>query len=520
MRVSLPRWTGDTEPGPRACSAILAAIVVVAAIVFTIRASGKILWFDEIFTAVISQTSGPRGVWTALQHAVDGNPPLYYLANQLTRQLTANELVALRLPSIFGVLLAVVCLYTFLRRRVSHLAALAGATFLLTTQAATYATTEARPYGLLLGCAAASLLAWQSAGQSRRHAVLLALTLAACVSVHYYAILIWPAFVLAELTVVVHSRRFRPSVWVAIIAGLTPLIAFSPLLLQFRAHYGSHFWARPGIFQMITGPSLLYNFGDYWGFLFTVGLTAFFTVLAGRAAFQPVRVSNNHPPPHVFTPGEIVLTLTLLWLPAYAVIAAKLGNGGLVERYTMPAVLGAALSIGCLADRIYFRWKALLVCLFCGHLALASLNGLTGALAGESSRPRTASAAETFALVSSLDPDKLPIVISNGLQYLPLFYYGGQEARERLFALHDGPNAIQYAGSDSVELALQALQRYLPMNFVEFSAFRAQHRDFILVSENGARFDWWPDRLSQEGHQIQLLSQSRTIRVYRVTLKP
>jgi len=519
MRLDWQRWSAVTEPGSRVTLSLLAIILLAAALTLTLQASVKAFWFDEVFTAVISQTDGPNSIWHALEHAVDGNPPLYYFVNQVASRFISNEHLALRLPSILGVMLAIVCIYAFLGRRGSHLSALVGAVFLLTTQAATYAT-EARPYGMLLGCVAASILAWQLADESRLCQALLAATLAASISMHYYAILIWPAFVLAEMAVFWFDRRFRPGVWAAIAIGLAPLLLFGPLLLNFRSHYGTNFWARPGISHLITSPSFLFNLGKYWGLLFTIGMTAVFGVFADGTTFRRREPGDRTAEPNSFSGGECVLALTFLWLPAYAVIAAKIGHGALTDRYTMPAVLGGALVVGYLAGKVPSPWKVLALILICGYFGLSSLDTFSRIPARQRWEAPTTAGAQLLALADGLHQDGLPIVVSNGLEYLPMVYYSRHESTQRLYALVDPTEAIRYAGSDSVDLALLSIQPYLPLNLLEFKSFRTQHREFLLVCETGARFEWWSERLLQEGHALQLLSQSGANRIFKVTLKP
>ena len=79
------------------------------------------------------------------------------------------------------------CLYAFARRRVS--APYAAVAMLTATMWAGYAS-NGRPYGLMLGLAGLSLVAWQSAAEGRRRPLALAVlaaSLAAGVATHYYA---------------------------------------------------------------------------------------------------------------------------------------------------------------------------------------------------------------------------------------------------------------------------------------------------------------------------------------------
>ena len=49
---------------------------------------------------------------------------------------------------------------------------------------------------------------------------------------------------------------------------------------------------------------------------------------------------------------EGVLAVVMLWLPAITITAAKLSHGGVAERYMLPTVLGAALTVGYATHRV------------------------------------------------------------------------------------------------------------------------------------------------------------------------
>jgi hypothetical protein len=48
------------------------------------------------------------------------------------------------------------------------------------------------------------------------------------------------------------ARRFRWPVWMALVAGLIPLIAFWPLLMNIKTYYGPKVFSRP-VFSAVRG---------------------------------------------------------------------------------------------------------------------------------------------------------------------------------------------------------------------------------------------------------------------------
>ena len=121
---------------------------------------------------------------------------------------------------------------------------------------------EARPYAPMLGLSAVALVCWQATRGPRRRVALVALglTIATLVSFHYFGTLLVVAIAAGEITRGRAARR--PGVWIALGAGLLPLVCFLPLL-RAGAAYGGAFWTRPSpgqflyTYRLFLFPSLL-----------------------------------------------------------------------------------------------------------------------------------------------------------------------------------------------------------------------------------------------------------------------
>ena len=381
------------------------------------------------------------GVWKALDHAADTNPPFFYLVARLTRQLVSDDHLGYRLPSILGLLGTVSCIYFILSRRVNHLSALVGATFVLCTPLAAYAY-EARPYALVLGCISGAILAWQRIDDSRLYSLVVAIALAAAVSLHYYAVLVWPAFVLAEASVWIFHRRFRVGAWAAFFIGGLPVLFFSPLLLKLRTYYGQNFWGKPGVGLVFNADNWLFgaladNFGGFWGWPLVAGLTVIFLYFNLTKKSRIERSPPQQSERKVFPIGEQTLTLVLLWLPVIAVAAAKVSHGGMTARYMLPTVLGGALALGYVIDIVPSTGRALLLALLLMNYAFSVNHYLKVNLHGSLKAPRAIATHEVEEIVAHHHELDLPIVISSGHRYLPTAYYTPAESSGRLFAIAD-----------------------------------------------------------------------------------
>ncbi len=104
------------------------------------------------------------------------------------------------------------------------------------------------------------VLSWRLTALKR--VLMLAAALAAAVSLHYHSIQVWLAFIVAELSVWLSTRRLRPGVRTALSAGAAPLFFFANLLLKLRQYYGQNFWARPGVSQVFS----VSRWSEAWGY--------------------------------------------------------------------------------------------------------------------------------------------------------------------------------------------------------------------------------------------------------------
>jgi hypothetical protein len=518
LRTAVVRSAAAIESGRRRSIVVLLLILLFAGLLSVLHSVAKPFWFDEICTVIMCRLPGPSAIWNALDHAADGQPPGYYLTLRVARQLIPEDHLGYRAPSILGLLITVLCIYFILSRRVNYLAALVGATFVLSTELSTYAS-EARPYALMVACISAAILAWQRIDDSKLNALFLALALGAAVSLHYYSIFVLPAFVLAEATVWLLRRRFRMWVWAALAAGAIPWLFIARFLLRMRDYNGRNFWSKPHFGELFIHYNTLFNVGGAWGLTFLAGISIIFAYWGLRKwSLRKTVVSATEERSRV-PAEECVLILVLMWLPLIEITAAKLGHGGMTTRYMMPTILGGALAVGYLAGKLPGLLNGLLLILLLMNFAVGSTFDVANVLRGSLFQARAAAAGEVRAIAEQDPKRALPIVISSGLQYLPMVYYTPGDLKNRLYAVTDPQAALIYRGTDSMDLNLLVLRQYFPLQVEDYAGFASRHKEFLLVS-NGEEFDWLPALLSQAGGTLRVLSEEGNTRVYDVSLKP
>jgi hypothetical protein len=499
-------WTGSKHTGatllawlPSPATVILVLLVLYAGLSSIYWSSRKALWFDEVSTAVIAHLSSPAHIWDALARAADSSPPPFLFIEGVSHRLFGDDHVGLRFPSLAAFATIPVALFLFIRKRLGDLPALIAAVVpLLTSLYSTYAI-EARSYSMVAACVAWALVAWQS-NERPGAAFILAFLLAAATSFHYYAVLALVPLAISEAVRSARLRNLRVGIWAAFVCGLIPLIAFARLLLRFRQIMGTTFWARPSLPGIPAMYDSFLNLKAGWGAGLTLSLAI--GLAAGLAAsfrHKPTESESDLPI------EERCLILLLLGLPFIAYLVVKVFNGGLTARYVIAAALGLALAVAYLASRAGRQTAAWTL------VMLLSVFGFQEVRQWKYCRSPPATAAFLGGEVRALDdllrdssePD-LPVVISSGIEYLPLAYYTSHDRASRYIALVDFQAAIAYAGTDTVDRGLALLEPYFPLNVQDFSMFEPLHSRFFLYSGiSHDQWNWWPARLRRAGYSLR-----------------
>ncbi len=498
----LEKWGGD-----RLATAGIWVVILYTALRNVLAAATRPFWYDELCTLAVARQLDLSAMWKAFGQAYDSGTPLFWLVEHVFGRLVANPEIAYRLPSILSFGCVLLCLFVFVRRRSGATVAFLSAIVpILTPMYRPYAI-EARGYGLVLASISIALVCYQRAPRWF-WVFLMGLSLVAAEAFHYYAFFAFFPFGLAELTWMAKKREFRWSVWLALFAGFLPLAAGWSHLMQVKHFYGVHFWGQP---------SLRTTAGAYGWFLKTsapVGI-AMATVLSVAALwmvlvpeFSGIKERNGSDN-HSHEPMLIVGFLSLLWVE---LVVTKVVHGSLTERYALATVLGLALATGCVVGVLGRR-----------SIVLLSIFLLVGILLQEGfSRPternhlgKLESPAESVeALVGEVGYSDLPIVVSDGHDYVQVAYYTSPEWSKRFVGLVDPPSSVAYAGNDTLDLQMFALQCCLALQVYQFQAFAPGHSRFLLYSSGVDEFDWWPRRLRRDGYRLEVLALEKGQTLY------
>nr|MDQ3936419.1 glycosyltransferase family 39 protein [Actinomycetota bacterium] len=195
------------------------------------------LWYDETFTLAVVREDSLGALWDRIE-LTESTPPLYYALTWAWTQLLGDSGdAALRAPSAIAGVLCVPAAYLAVRRLAGPGTGLAVAALTALSPVLVSYSLNARAYSLLVLLGCLSLWATGEALERRggRWLAVWALTAAACLWTHYYAVFL----VAAELAVLLW-RPNRPRVLAAaaaVAAASAPLI---PLIADQRDERASH----------------------------------------------------------------------------------------------------------------------------------------------------------------------------------------------------------------------------------------------------------------------------------------
>ena len=441
-------------------------------------ASRKPLWNDELFTFYIARVPKLRDIWGALLTGAEQIPPAFYWLTRVFLGNSADSHAAIRLPEILGFWLMGVCLIAIVSRRAPLAYGVVAALAPLFTGAYVYAF-EARPYGVVLGLAALALVCWQRAGARRGKlwTAGLGVTLAAAVSTHYYAVLLFVPLAAAEAIHAWLLRRVRWSVWIALALGAAPLLFYLPLIRGARTYSGT-FWARPGAGSI----------AEFVTFLFGQSALPLAAVLAWAGLHVLVRWKAGAPPegrPQLPL-EEVAAVLGYMALPALAVVLGKAATGAYTHRYALPAVIGVSV-FGAWVLSVVFGGRsrpalliaALLSCVFFARVFWEY-------------REISRTAAQQAAIISFLQEQTdagLPVVVADPHLFFELSHYAPHELAGRLRYLADAKLAVRFVGTDTVDRGLLAMREWAPIHVERFRPPAGQGRAFLIYG-HPALFAW------------------------------
>lgn len=458
-------------------------------------AKTKLIWTDEFFTLYLSRLS-LRDLWNALLTGGDQHPPPFYLLHHLFLHVLGEHPWALRLPSILGFLLMMLCIYQFVARRTSVAYGLVAMLMPLATLAHEYAY-EARGYGPSLGFLALAILCWQQAGASNRSGVAIgmAAALIGAVSSHYYAVLLLPAIALAEITRSLRCKSWNAGVWLAMCLPIILLVGFLPVIRS-SSGFGATFWAKAQFHEInLFYKNILGSAVTALGF----GLAAAGIYRMFRTRGKPAPVISGTMPVE-----EVVLAVALAAAPVTTYLFAKVATGAFAWRYAIGGVVGIAILFGYFCFK-FFRGNAIAAWLILlatvGFFLLSSLVNVRDLVAEKRALQNL------IGLLDTKSDRSLPLIIGDSKAFYALCYYSPQPMKERFTYLADSQRSVKYLHHDTNERSLWALYPWFGLNVKAYEPYIARHRDMNVWSGIDPKWAWLPSALIDDGEKLTVLGR-------------
>jgi hypothetical protein len=461
-------------------------------------------WFDELNTVIASQAGDLRVIHGVLLSGADSTPIAFHALLKVARIFASDEHVAYRLPSILAFATLPLVLFRVARRLVSAPAAVIAALVPMLTVLNHRFSVEARGYAIAVSAVALAAYFWQKA-DSRAHVVGLALSLAFANATHYTAGLVIVPLGIAELGRT-WSTRWRVGVWIAFAVALVPIAAGWAHLTHLRAYYGGAFWAATSAgLASTTYDYLLMTSRSGVALGLSLALSGIVVVLALRQWKEPTRRAAS---------WTLMMVAGLVWLPIIAVVVGGITGTGMTERYSVTAIVGLAVAVAIAVDSAGARaCRVTLIVIVCA-VGFREAHFWWQHHADGGTPGRAATALEK--IVEGTPNATLPVVVSSGLDFLPIEYYAHGELRARTVALVEPAAAREYAGSDSVDLTLLALRQWRQLPVFEWRQFIRRHQTFLLYSGH-TRWDWLRSFLIDRGAVVSLVRADRSHELFLVT---
>lgn len=472
---------------------------MLTAVLSLLWSHNKFVWQDEVY--VLQTDSVPsvaQLVHIQLTSPIALDPLAYHLAVHAAVRLFGAGPFALRVPSLLGYLLMQVCLFLFVRRIAGERAGLLAAAIPALAVTLGYSA-EGRPYGLLLGFFALTLLSWQSATRATSQRMPALLTLAAAIALalntHYFGVLLLVPLCAAELVRSIERRRFDLPVIAAILAGMAGIAAtlpFQKAAAAYRTHYYNVGVMRPGVI------------GDAYRSLFLDDRhsvrSSRLALLLIAAALIVTMVGVWRSRSRTLPTGEAVFIVALAMLPFFAYGLAYFVTHAMEARFVLGTLIGvsslyALWAAPMLRDDAVYRVVAFFVfgvILLVGGVRIRSV--------AREKRDVLAASVPSAALKAAIlaSPDHLLYFQNFGRFEVASTYDSDPYVREHTALVYSPEQEMTWHRHDTDSLSEYNLRQFSDIRLVPYASVAAQPGPHIFVVY---RSEWdWTDQAFAQSH--------------------
>ncbi|MGC9199419.1 MAG: glycosyltransferase family 39 protein [Acidobacteriaceae bacterium] len=456
----------------------------------------RLMWNDE-FLSFYSDgvASFKQVILVQLHYPISLDPPTYHLLSHLCMDLLGRNAIALRLPALGGFLLFQLCLFFLVRRLAGERAAIVAMAAPLCTASFRYSL-EGRPYGLLLGLYALSLLCWQIATQAPAEAnspkessagsrllplagLTLSITLA--ITSHYFGVLILIPVTLGELSRSLIRRRIDAGVITALALGLASvglILPFRAALMVYRRHY---YITGVNLHDISQGYRELFLRYTTWPIPLQRMTAAILVILALTLAWAGWRRFQRRPANESVSIWVALASTALL--PFFGYLFGRFVTHTMEVRYVIAALIAFAATFGMVLERrlrsstFYYTVLALITAAALAinlHNIRSERKDSAALLAGL--RPSPALAAALAA-----HPDEPLYEQSLGNFFVDSYYTPNHALRSRITLLYNADQEVLWLQHDTYSIAARNLRHFTRLPVVNYDQVIQQPGPHLLV---------------------------------------
>ena len=498
----------NTAPKESARSYLfLAFFLLLAAILSLLWSHARLMWNDEFLSFYSDGVATFKQViLVQLRHPISLDPPTYHLLSHLCMDLLGRNAIALRLPALAGFLLLPLCLFFFVRRLAGDRSAVIAAALPLLTASFRYSV-EGRPYGLLLGLYALSLLCWQIATQDDnvpRSRLLplvgLTLSIALAITSHYFGVLVLIPVSLGELARILIRKRLDYGVLAALTLGLASvglILPFQKALMVYRQHY---YITGVNIRDISQGYRELFLRYTTWPIPLQKLAAAIMVVLALTLAVAGYKRFKRRPSTeHAYT--WVALSAMAL-LPFFGYLFGRFVTHTMEVRYVIAALIAFAATFAIVLERklrnntFYYVTLAVLL------LAAIDVSAWNIVKERRASNTILASLKPAPALNAALaaDPDALIYEQSLSNFFVDSFYIPDVALRSRITLLYDANREVFWLKHDTYSISAMNLQHFTRLPIVSYDQIQREPGSHLLVQFQDG---WnWTEKATTAEHAL------------------
>jgi hypothetical protein len=455
-------------------------------------------WYDELATWTMVSDPSLSHMLSAIRHGTESNPPLYELVMWVWAAIAGDGELSLRLASIVFMIAAMMVLWSALRHAYRAApTALGIGTVFFGAQVILEQLPQARFYGLFALCTAIAVALAIKAGRTGETdwRLLVATFFAhfALVYSHVFGSFFSAAILAAIVVADIRSRRFRMSLYAAVIGAWVTFLPWIPAVLEQRTLGTGRSWlSRPtrGDLFMLIGSQTLW-----------LPLVAVVTVVTAALTGD----DESARPRETADGGRARLAFAVVAAGLLAVVPAvfllsRVAVPIFLDRYLLPSAFGWAIIVAHLVHHLgdnpakaspprpmpfRSRVDAASALLF----FVLALYPVVFAFA----HPRAVRPDVAF----GNDIDTLPIVVESGHQFWPLQHYATLRGDRYRFlvdsAIAEDPDNAPGAAQEQKLMELYRREGYLRGSVEDGPEFLCAHRRFVVVDRPG--FIWFERRV-------------------------